>query len=244
MTATALIPADWELPEAIASRLGDRVGRQRTMVADGHVLLVLHAPPERDERQRRPRLFWRNPEGVWRSTNHGNDERALAKHLTEFEQLVETFSRAEDLGDVELLRRTLEGTIPVQRSISHLHQALQDARQAVPDDRLLINFRDQAYDLERSADILLQDVRHDLEFAAARHEEQQTAAAHQMAVAAHRLNVMAALFFPLATISAVMGMNFVPTFAQYVSPHALLAAIVGGSLLIGGIIAASLPKPK
>ncbi len=243
MPATALIPPDWKLPEAIASRLGDRVGRQRTMVADGHLLLVLHAPPERDERQRRARLFWRDANGEWKSTNHGNDERALAKYLTEYERLLETFSRAEDLGDVELLRRTLEGAIPVQRSVAHLHQALQDARQAIPDDRVLINFRDQAYDMQRTADILLQDVSHDLEFAAARHEEQQTAAAHQMAVAAHRLNVMAAFFFPLATISAVMGMNFVPPFSEYVSPISLLVAIVGGSLALGGIIAASLPRP-
>jgi hypothetical protein len=244
MKATALIPADWELPEAIVARLGDRVGRQRTMVADGHLLLVLHAPPERGERQRRARLFWRDAKGEWRSTHHGNDEKAVAKHLTEFDRLLENFNRAEDVGDVEVLRRTLEDTIPVQRAISHLHQALQDARQAIPDDRLLINYRDQAYDLERTADILLQDVQHDLEFAAARHEEQQTAAAHQMSMAAHRLNVMAAFFFPLATISAVMGMNFVPTFEHVIPPLVQLGIILGVSFVIGAIIAVNLPRPK
>lgn len=244
MKATALIPPDWELPAAIVSRLGDRAGRQRTMVAEGHLLLVLHAPPEHAERQRRARLFWRNPDGEWRSTHHGNDEKALGKHLAEFDRLLENFNRAEDLGDVELLRRTLENTIPVQRAVAHLHQALQDARQAMPDDRLLINYRDQAYDMERTADIVLQDVRHDLEFAAARHEEQQTAAAHQMSIAAHRLNVMAAFFFPLATISAVMGMNFVPDFKDTISPLVLLGIIVGASLVIGAIIAVNLPRPK
>ena len=189
-------------------------------------------------------MFWRNAEGEWRSTHHGDDDKALAKHLSEFERMLETFGRAEDLGDVELLRKTLEGTIPVQRSVAHMHQALQDARQAMPDDRLLINYRDQAYDMERTADILLQDVQHDLEFAAARHEEQQTAAAHQMAVAAHRLNVMAALFLPLATISAVLGMNLSPTYTEYVSPNVLMVSVVVGSLILGAIIAGSLPKPK
>ena len=46
-----------------------------------------------------------------------------------------------------------------------------------------------------------------LEFAMARQAERQALASHKMAVSAHRLNVLAALFFPLATLSAVFGVN-------------------------------------
>ena len=65
-----------------------------------------------------------------------------------------------------------------------------------------------------------------------------------MAVAAHRLNVMAALFLPLATISAVLGMNLSPTYTEYVSPNVLMVSVVVGSLILGAIIAGSLPKPS
>ena len=45
MQKKSLIPAIWTVPEVFRERLGRRIGRQRMMFADGHLLLVLHAPP-------------------------------------------------------------------------------------------------------------------------------------------------------------------------------------------------------
>ena len=62
----------WQLPAAIRSRLGKCVGRQRPMAADGHLLLVLHAPPKPEAAEREGRFFWRNPQGEWTSKDLGS----------------------------------------------------------------------------------------------------------------------------------------------------------------------------
>ena len=48
-----IIPPTWNLPEAIRVRLGQSTyGRQRAIVEEGHLLLVLHKPPGPDDRGR------------------------------------------------------------------------------------------------------------------------------------------------------------------------------------------------
>jgi Mg2+ and Co2+ transporter CorA len=41
----------------------------------------------------------------------------------------------------------------------------------------------------------------------ARKTEEQAQRGYEMAVSAHRLNLLAAIFFPIATLSAIFGMN-------------------------------------
>ena len=43
---TTLLPAPWQVPSVFRERMGTQVGRQRSMVADGHLLLVLHGASE------------------------------------------------------------------------------------------------------------------------------------------------------------------------------------------------------
>ena len=59
MPSPSPLPETWRVPQVFRSRLGEHAGRQRTMFADGHLLLVLHAPPRRDEAKRAARLFTR-----------------------------------------------------------------------------------------------------------------------------------------------------------------------------------------
>ena len=62
----------WDLPDEIKRRFGQRgAGRQRAMVADGHLLLVLHKAPQRGERERKAVFFWRKPDGEWKSSGKG-----------------------------------------------------------------------------------------------------------------------------------------------------------------------------
>src|SRR4051812_20690193 len=87
------LPHDWEAPAKFARRLGDDVGRQRVMQADGHLLLVLHEPPAGGSAKRVGRLFWRDTEAHWRSKPLGDGVQALKRHVAEFAERVEALEK-------------------------------------------------------------------------------------------------------------------------------------------------------
>jgi hypothetical protein len=208
MPVKSLLPATWQLPDPIKARLGQRVGRQRAMVDGGHLLLVLHQPPQQDEDERQGRLFWRQPDGTWSSSHHGGGIGSVGKLLSEYDGLVEQYDRQlEKAHAAQGLLEVLEGLSPLQRAIRNMHAALQHARQALPDVRDIIDLRDRAYEIERRAELLYNDARNALEFVQAQEAEQQSLANQRMAVSAHRLNLLVAFFFPLATLAAILGIN-------------------------------------
>src|SRR5690606_26103454 len=100
----------------------------------------------------------------------------------------------------------------------HQHQTLQQAREAVGEDRDLIVCRDQAYEIERSAELLHGDMLSGLQCAVARREEEQSRSTHEMALAGHRLNVLAATFLPIATIASIFGMQLPNGLEQSIGP--------------------------
>jgi len=55
-------------------------------------------------------------------------------------------------------------TAPLHRTARHLHATLQQARELVPDDRDLINLRDQIGEIERTIELLHGDARNGLDF--------------------------------------------------------------------------------
>jgi len=58
-----IIPHNWQIPEAIRSRVGTHTyGRQRAIIEEGHLLLILHNKPEPDQDEREGTLFWRTPD--------------------------------------------------------------------------------------------------------------------------------------------------------------------------------------
>jgi hypothetical protein len=203
-----LLPATWTVPDVFRDRLGESAGRQRAMFEDQHLLLVLHAPPGPDDEKREGRFFWRKQDGSWASTTGATGQMALDAHLAEYDEILDALDereeRAHSADDYFELMRQLN---PIVRATRNLHTALQQAREMVRDDKRIINFRDQAYSLERRAELLASDTKNTLEYAIARRSEEQAAAGEKMAVAAHRLNLMAAFFFPLATLSAIFGVN-------------------------------------
>ena len=237
----SILPAAWDVPAEFRDRLGEKAGRQRAMLAEGHLLLVLHAPPKKDDPDRKGRLFWRKPDGTWLSNELGGGPAAIAKHLGEFAEIIDTMDRQEDVAwSIDEYYSVLDAMGPVQRTARNLHATLQEARKLLPSDRDLINFRDRAYEIERTAELLYGDVRHALEFAVAKKSEEQAVATHQMALQAYRLNVLAAFFFPLATLGAIFGSGLQHGLDEYV-PHPYLFYAVGGlGLLLGCLMAASL----
>jgi hypothetical protein len=235
MAPTNLLPFSWQVPDEFRVRLGDAVGRQRIMVSEGHLLLVLHKPPKNDETNRRGRFLWRQPSGEWQSTDLGAGPNSLFKHLAEFHDLFEKLDAVEENANSSIaLRGLIETLTPLKRTVHNLHNVLQEARKEISDDRDLLNARDRAYDLDRNLELLLDDARNGLQFLAARQAEQQAAESHRMAVAAHRLNSLVAFFFPIATLAAVMGTNLRHGFEEAYSPYLFAGMLAFG--LVAGIV--------
>ncbi|MBM4376828.1 MAG: hypothetical protein FJ095_17235 [Deltaproteobacteria bacterium] len=210
--ARSLVPVGWAVPARIRLRIGAQAGRQRAVIEDGHLILVLHAPPRDDEIARPARLFWRAPEGAWRASGAGlrDDDDGLAalhEHLGTLERaIVALDDRVDTASSARQFFEVLHAATPLQRTTRNLHRALQEARAAIEDRRVLA-LRDEASDLERAAELLVDDARNGLDYATARAAEEQAQRAEEAAVAQHRLNLLAAVFFPVTAIGSILGIN-------------------------------------
>lgn len=235
---STLLPTDWEVPASLRARLGDAAGRQRLLAEEGHLVLVLHAPPGADDVGRRGRFFWRDSAGNWRAAPKGERVSNLNDHLNEYHAAIEQLEQDEDAARhardyFELLDRLA----PLARATRNMYDALQQARETVADDRQLIVARDQAYELTRRADLVHTDAQNGLDFAVAWQAEQQAESSYQMAVATHRLNLLVAFFFPIATLMAIFGANLrhgLEGWDRLRAPFPLLAVLVGG--FVAGIV--------
>ena len=231
MSASTL-PATWDIPATIRNRLGNKAGRQRLMTADNHVLLVLHAPPKPDELERTGRFFWRNAAGDWTAKEMGPGIRSLGTHVEQYEEAIATLDRMENQATtIDEYFRVLEHLAPLHRSTRNLYQVLDEARKACPEDRELINLRDRAYAADRNAELLFDETKNSLDFAMARRADENARSTYAMEVAAHRLNVLAAFFFPIATLTAIFGVNLHHGYEQQFVPYPFLATIVAGLCL-------------
>ena len=203
------LPMMWQVPDEIRERFGERgAGKQRAMVADGHLLLVLHKAPQRGQPKREAVFFWRKPTGEWECSGKGTGLSSLRKHLAEYASAEEKFdAQYEQAKTAEDYFRVLEEMPPLHHAAKNLHATLQAAREGIPNDRDIIDLRDWAYDLERNLDLLYTDARNGLDFNIAKKAEEQARIGLQAVQTAHRLNILAAIFFPLTAISSVFGMN-------------------------------------
>ena len=230
------LPAVWDLAPGIKERFGFQgAGKQRAMVEDGHLLLVLHKAPQRDKRKREEVFFWRQPDGEWACSGRGTGLQALRNHVKEYNQAEETFhqeyAQAETAEDYF---RILEAMTPLHHATTNLHATLQAAREGIPHDRELIDLRDWAYALERNLDLLYMDAKNALDFHVAKKSEEQAKLSMQSIEIAQRLNLLAAIFFPLTAIASVFGMNL-PSGMEETSPWAFWLVFVLGTLSGFGI---------
>lgn len=239
----SLLPKMWEVPDSFRERLGNRVGRQRVMTDDGHMLLVLHAPPRPEEDQRQARFFWRKPDGEWCSTEQGSGLESLNKHVDDFSSRINQIDEMEDRAQSsDDYFEVLNELAPVQRAARNMYDVISEARKLCQDDRNLINVRDNAYELSRRIELLHGHTKTSMEYEVARRAEQQANASHDMAIAAHRLNLLAAFFFPMATLSAILGMNIPTGLERLPPPFGLLLVLVGGGIC-GGLLMQFLARP-
>jgi hypothetical protein len=204
-----IIPPTWSLPDTIRIRLGQSTyGRQRAIVEDGHVLLVLHKPPGPDDRSREGVLFWRSPAGEWQFNRGGPGPGGLKRHVQSYGDIeAKLTADYEAAGDLNALFDLMDVLTPLVRAARNMHLAIQTAREAVKNDPFLIEVRDLAYDVERNLDLLLEDTRNAIQHRTAREAEVQAQLTRQAVNASHRLNILAALFFPLTAVASLFGMN-------------------------------------
>ncbi len=234
----------WNLPESIRVRLGDKSGRQRAMLEDGHLLLILHKMPEGGKPEREGVFFWRQPDGAWESTGRGGGLGMLRKHVADYgrkvDQLEDAYHEAKSAADYFHL---LEVLGPLSRAAKNLRDALQAAREGVPEDRDIIDLRDSALDVARAVELVHMDAKNALEFEIAKQAEEQARAGQEMARIGHKLNVLAAIFLPLTAITSVFGMTSLRSGLEEAPPW-LFWMIFASGLLLGFIIRSQLAAKK
>ncbi len=244
MPARSILPPGWDVPQEFRDRLGSKVGRQRAMFADDHLLLVLHAPPAPDQDERQGRFFWRKPDGTWISDQLGTGPDAVTKHLDEYAGRIDALDRQDEKATQSHEHfAILEALAPLHRAARNMHTVLQDARKQCPGAREIIDLRDRAYEIERNAELLTTDSKNALDFLMARQAEAQAEAGNRMAVAAHRLNLLAAFFFPLATLCAIFGMEVRHGLEYLPAPYLFIGVILVG-LLFGAVLTVFVRVPK
>ena len=199
----------WTLPPEITARLGSESwGAQRTIFEAEHLLLVLHAPPKTDGNEREHEIFLRQPDGKWLCKGIDRGDHALIKYLDGYlSRYTELETRFEKAASIDALFSIIDSLIPLARASANMRLALQSAREALGNDAFIIDMRDRAVDIARGFELLLADARLALEFRLARSAEEQARAAEAGNRAQHKLNILAAVAFPLMSVSAVFGMN-------------------------------------
>ena len=238
----ALIPTSWEVPAVFRKRLGNQVGRQRAMVADGHLLLVLHSPPEEDQNDRHGRLFWRLPDGTGEVNCPNSTIKSLHGHWKEYRNRIEKLDEQEAAArSSDEYFRVISELLPLHRAARNLHQALQTARQELDDARDVINFRDDAYEIERMSELLNADAKNELDFLIVCRAEEQAQASYNMGVSSHRLNLLVAFFFLIATLSSIFGTNLIHGYEERHTPWLFLLMLITG-LLFGLILTLALTR--
>jgi Mg2+ and Co2+ transporter CorA len=236
------IPAGWELPPDILERLGKKVGRQRAMEEQDHLLIILHAPPVPGQDEREARVFWRTPNGQWKASK-GKGSKGLIEHIAEYRAAIDALEAEEDRArSAEDFFKVLEKANPMARSCRNMHAALQQARDLVPEDADLICARDDAYAAERNAELLVADIRNGFDLYVAKKTEEMTRSGHAMAVAGHRLNTLAALFLPTTALAAVLGMNVPSGLESSPPPGTFLIAVIVG-LVMGIAVKSWMDRP-
>lgn len=230
MTQNKTIPGNWALPDVITNRLGSSAGKQRVIAEDGHILVVLHKVPGKDDSHREILFLWRNAENQWHSTERGNGLSTLTDHLDKYsileEKLDQQYENATASSDYFDL---LEILAPVLRTIKNSCTTLQTAREIAGSE--VIDYRDKAEELQRSFDLLYIDCKNGLEYAIAKKAEEQSELQKQAIHVGHRLNIIMALFLPVTAAASLLGMN-VPHGLETSSPW-VFAGIVGFFGLLG-----------
>jgi hypothetical protein len=235
-----VLPSTWKVPETFHDRLGEQAGRQRLIAADGQLLLILHKIPEPGNADRVSILFWRDSAGAWKSTGSGSGLAELKGHLDEFAAYIDKLEgRMQQPPSSENYFDLLQTSGPLLRTVRNMQTALQQAREAVPNDRNILVARDRAGEFERAVELLHADAKNGMEYMIARQGEEQAKNSEDLLTAGHRLNLLIAIFLPLTALGSAFGMNMKHGFEGIQSPLLFWAVLIIG-LVLGFVVKALL----
>ncbi|MES2921202.1 MAG: CorA family divalent cation transporter [Verrucomicrobiota bacterium] len=239
MENATYIPRSWNLPDAIRLRLGETVGRQRLIDEDGHLLLLLHAPPRaEDDEVRSAVVVWRDPAGEWKSFPVDGGLAGLEKHLTRYRTAIHQLDdEVESARSARQYFEVMRHMHPLQRATRSMVEVIQGTREALEDDTRIITLRDLATDLERAIELVASDAKAGMDFTLAESANQQAISSEAANQEARRLNRLAAFFFPLATLVTVFGMNPPEDIYQHHGFWIVLAAGLVLGLIVYGVVA-------
>lgn len=231
---------NWPLSPSIEHRLGSSYGAQRALSADGQVLLILHAPPKPGH-PRDHEVFLRLPDGNaqtgarWMYEGQDGGMPKLMRLLDRYAEVLDGLeTQLETASNTHALFEIIGPCIPLARASANMQNALQAARDAAPEDLALIDQRDRAVEIARGFELLLADARMELDYRMAEATEAQTRATQEVTLAQRKLNVIAALTFPLMAIGAAMGMNL---HSGVEAVHGgVFWAVIGAGLVLGLLI--------
>jgi hypothetical protein len=239
------IPHNWQVPESFRERMGHQAGKQRIMTHGGHLLVILHAVPDpATPEKREARLFWRSPDGTWLGSGGGAPGIAgLRAHVEGFIEVANKLEAQADAADsADDWFSLVRSSSPMLRTARNMHRTLQEARDAAKEDRNLITVRDLAGDAERSFELLHAHTQEGLEYTIARRAEEQSRDAQHMLEAAHRLNMIAAVFLPVTAVATLLGMNLRHGLEDWPAPLTFWVTLVL-CFVMGLWIKASMPRP-
>ena len=239
-----VIPHNWDVPKVFRDRLGTHAGRQRTMHADGHLLIILHEVPRAEDPERTARLHWRKPDGTWKSTGSGaTNIAALRAHVEEFAAAVDQLeARAAAAKRASDWFELLHDSAPLLRAARGMTAALQEARDLAKADVQLIALRDTAQDIERAVELIHGHARSGLDFTIAKSVEDNADNSRHVLESGHRLNLIAATFLPITALGSLFSVSMTHGLEQWNSPYTFWA-FAALAFLLGFIVRASLPKP-
>lgn len=240
-----VIPHNWEVPKVFRDRLGSHAGRQRTMHHDGHILIILHDVPKPDDGDRTARLFWRKPDGAWKSTgSNATNIAALKAH-------VETYGHAEDAMEKRAAAATratdwfelIHESAPLLRASRGIAAALQEARDYTKTDNQVIAMRDTAQDIERSLELIHGHAKSGLDYAIAKGTEDAARNSEHVLESGHRLNLIAATFLPISAIGALFSMQMEHGLEHTDAPW-VFWGVAAFAFLLGLVVRSTMTKRK
>lgn len=234
----SLIPKQWQVPQVFRDRLGADPGKQRVMSEEGQYLVILHKVPSAEDRGvRAAALFWINEVGEWKSTPDSGGLSGLIQHLNEYEETAKKLEAQLDSPDTlhsaEYLHEIHDNATPLYRASRHLLTVMEELRGIFSENRKLLLLRDTAVNIERSADLLLADTKSSLEFLIAQNSMKQADAAHVATLEANKLNRLAAFFFPVITLAAILSIqNPEETLKTPSTYGVIICGLILGALLL------------
>jgi hypothetical protein len=135
-----------EVPPSLAHHVVRSVGRQRVIINDGAILIVLHRPPIDDYWKREGVFLLKTTTAAWLFKGERSARILLDSYRTVACGFDEEF---EDASTPSALLALLDRLVPIRRSARNVHSVLSEAGKHLRGDTELAEWINFAYETER-----------------------------------------------------------------------------------------------